>query len=71
MYDRIWWTIGQAFAKLQANMVDPTEEATAEVTEQFEEMADFDISSCRLWSFAKGVGGVIGGCSKGNRNGYS
>jgi phage-related protein len=58
--------IGDAFARLKANMVDPAEEATEQTTEKFEEMADNSISALsRLASFAKGIGGIVGGVAKG------
>jgi phage-related protein len=58
--------IGQAFAKLKASMVDPAEEATSDVAESFEEMADDSISSLeKLWKFTSGIGSKIGGFAKG------
>ncbi len=58
--------IGDAFAKLKASMVDPAEEATSDVAESFEEMADDSISSLeKLWKFTSGIGSKIGGFAKG------
>jgi len=67
--------IGDAFTKLQAGMVDPAKDATEEVADSFEEMADTSISAMEkvekkglsFGSFFKnmlsGIGGAIAGSS--------